>query len=105
MLGLSAPGGAGTPVPLPYLSSYDWMEYVLSAWMVTHGVDIGGLCHMAELLYPAILGRPRWFDDLQRRRVAGSGERMHEPGGLLCRTRARALASPWAGFLPPLRCP
>ena len=26
-------------VPLPFLSSYDWMEYVPSAWMVTHGYE------------------------------------------------------------------
>ena len=44
-------------VPLPYLSSYDWMEYVPSAWMVTHGVDIGGYATWRNPLYPAILGQ------------------------------------------------
>ena len=43
-------------VPLPFLSSYDWMEYVPSAWMVTHGLDLGGYATWRNPLYPAILG-------------------------------------------------
>ena len=43
-------------VPLPHFSSYDWMEYVPSAWMVTHGVDLGGYATWRNPLYPAMLG-------------------------------------------------
>ena len=44
-------------VPLPFLSSYDWMEYIPSAWMVANGMDVGGYATWRNPLYPAILGQ------------------------------------------------
>ena len=91
-------------VPLPYLSSYDWMEYVPSAYMVTHGVDLGGYATWRNPLYPAILG------------TVGEAIGYNEAAWLIASIcmalvvfgsglGARALANPWAGFIAAITVP
>ncbi len=85
-------------VPLPHFSSYDWMEYVPSAWMVVHGEDVGGYATWRNPLYPGMLG--------------GLGEFLgyNEAGWIIASLSlflvvfgaglgARALAGPWAGMV------
>ena len=91
-------------VPLPYLSSYDWMEYVPSAWMVTHGVDIGGYATWRNPLYPAILGQLgelTTYNDAAWLIASVCMSLVVFSAGL----GARALASPWAGFLAAVTVP
>ncbi len=91
-------------VPLPHFSSYDWMEYVPSAWMVVHGQDVGGYATWRNPLYPGMLG--------------GLGEWVgyNEAGWLIASIcmclvvlgaglGARALAGPWAGMVAALTIP
>jgi len=91
-------------VPLPHFSSYDWMEYVPSAWMVIHGQDVGGYATWRNPLYPGMLG--------------GLGELIgyNEAGWLIASTAmfgvvfgaglgARALAGPWAGLAAAMTIP
>ena len=91
-------------VPTPYISAYDWMEYVPSAWMVTHGVDLGGYATWRNPLYPAILGH------------VGEVIGYNEATWLLSSIAmslvvisaglgARALAGPWAGMLAAVTVP
>lgn len=85
-------------VPTTHFSSYDWMEYVPSAWMVVHGQDIGGYATWRNPLYPGMLG--------------GLGELIgyNEAGWIIASMAmfavvfgaglgARALAGPWAGLV------
>ena len=91
-------------VPLPYLSSYDWMEYVPSAWMVTHGVDMGGYATWRNPLYPAILGHiGEWttYNDAAWLIASVCMSLVVLSAGL----GARALATPWAGFLAAVTVP
>ena len=91
-------------VPLPFLSSYDWMEYVPSAYMVTHGVDLGGYATWRNPLYPAILG------------TVGEAIGYNEAAWLIASISmamvvvaaglgARAMANPWAGFTAAITVP
>ncbi len=91
-------------VPLPYLSSYDWMEYVPSAWMVTHGLDMGGYATWRNPLYPAILGQVgEWwsYNDAAWLIASICMSLVVFSAGL----GARALASPWAGFVAAVTVP
>jgi hypothetical protein len=85
-------------VPLPFISSYDWMEYVPSAWMVTNQVDVGGYATWRNPLYPGILGH------------LGEVVGYNEAGWLIASVSlfatvfaagfgARALAGTWAGMV------
>ncbi len=91
-------------VPLPHFSSYDWMEYVPSAWMVAHGQDVGGYATWRNPLYPGMLG--------------GLGEIIgyNEAGWVIASIcmclvvlgaglGARAMAGPWAGMVAALTIP
>jgi hypothetical protein len=85
-------------VPLSHFSSYDWQEYVPSAWMVVHGQDLGGYATWRNPLYPGMLG--------------GLGELIgyNQAGWIIASISlfavvfgaglgARALAGPWAGMV------
>ena len=91
-------------VPLPFLSSYDWMEYVPSAWMVTHGIDLGGYATWRNPLYPAMLGHlGEWIGYNEAAWLLGS----------ICMSLvvfsaglgARALSNPWAGMVAAVSIP
>ena len=91
-------------VPLPFLSSYDWMEYIPSAWMVTNGVDLGGYATWRNPLYPAILG--------QLGEVVGYNEATWLLSSLCMSATvfsaglgARALATPAAGMVAAITIP
>jgi hypothetical protein len=84
-------------VPLPFIASYDWMEYVPSAWMVANDLDLGGYATWRNPLYPGILGH------------LGEIIGYNEAGWLLASVSmfatvfgaglgARAMAGPWAGL-------
>ena len=91
-------------VPLPFLSSYDWMEYVPSAWMVTHGVDVGGYATWRNPLYPAILGHTgEWIGYNEAAWLLGSiaMSLVVFSAGL----GARAMANPWAGLVAAVTVP
>jgi hypothetical protein len=91
-------------VPLPFLSSYDWMEYVPSAWMVTHGIDLGGYATWRNPLYPAILGTlGEWVGYNEAAWLLGSiaMSLVVFSAGL----GARALANPWAGLVAAVTVP
>ena len=91
-------------VPLPFLSSYDWMEYVPSAWMVTHGVDLGGYATWRNPLYPAILGHiGEWIGYNEAAWLLGSiaMSLVVFSAGL----GARVLANPWAGMVAAITVP
>jgi len=91
-------------VPLPFLSSYDWMEYVPSAWMVANGLDLGGYATWRNPLYPAILGHVgEWI---------GYNEATWLLSSLFMSTvvfasglGARALANPAAGMIAAITIP
>jgi len=91
-------------VPLPFLSSYDWMEYVPSAWMVTHGVDLGGYATWRNPLYPAMLGHlGEWVGYNEAAWLLGSiaMSLVVFSAGL----GARAMANPWAGLVAAVTVP
>ena len=91
-------------VPLPFISSYDWMEYVPSAWMVTHGVDLGGYATWRNPLYPAILGHlGEWIGYNEAAWLLGSiaMSLVVFSAGL----GARVLANPWAGMVAAITVP
>ena len=91
-------------VPLPFLSSYDWMEYVPSAWMVTHGVDLGGYATWRNPLYPAILGHlGEWIGYNEAAWLLASVcmSLVVFSAGL----GARAMANPWAGMVAAVSVP
>ena len=91
-------------VPLPFLSSYDWMEYVPSAYMVTHGIDLGGYATWRNPLYPAILGSVgEWigYNEAAWLIASISMSMVVIASGL----GARAMANPWAGFVAAITVP
>ena len=91
-------------VPLPFISSYDWMEYVPSAYMVTHGIDLGGYATWRNPLYPAILGQAgEWlgYNEAAWMIASISMSLVVFASGL----GARALANPWAGFVAAITIP
>ncbi|MAY79194.1 MAG: hypothetical protein CL930_00230 [Deltaproteobacteria bacterium] len=91
-------------VPLPFISSYDWMEYVPSAWMVANHIDVGGYATWRNPLYPAILGHTgEWLGYNEAAWLLGS----------ICMSMvvfsaglgARALSNPWAGCVAAITVP
>ena len=91
-------------VPLPFPSSYDWMEYFPSAWMITHGVDLGGYATWRNPLYPAILGGlGEWIGYNEASWMLGSMAMslVVISAGL----GARAMANPWAGAVAAVTVP
>jgi hypothetical protein len=91
-------------VPLPFISSYDWMEYVPSAYMVTHGVDLGGYATWRNPLYPAILGHTgEWigYNEAAWLIASISMSLVVFASGL----GGRALSNPWAGFVAAITIP
>ncbi len=85
-------------VPLPFIASYDWMEYVPSAWMVTNRMDVGGYATWRNPLYPGILGH---LGELIGYNEAGwlIGSVALFATVLAAGLGARALAGPWAGMV------
>jgi hypothetical protein len=91
-------------VPTPYISAYDWMEYVPSAWMVTHGVDLGGYATWRNPLYPYILGNVGEIIGYNEATWVLSSVAMSTvviAAGL----GARAMANPWAGMVAAITVP
>lgn len=91
-------------VPLPFFSSYDWMEYVPSAYMVTHGIDLGGYATWRNPLYPGILGSlGEWIGYNEAAWIIASISMSLVVFG--SGLGARALANPWAGFVAAITVP
>ena len=91
-------------VPTPYLSAYDWMEYVPSAWMVTHDIDLGGYATWRNPLYPYILGNVGEIIGYNEATWVLSSTAMSVVV-IATGLGARALANPWAGMVAALTVP
>ena len=91
-------------VPLPHFSSYDWMEYVPSAWMVVHGQDVGGYATWRNPLYPGMLGGlGEWIGYNEAGWVIASTAMFMVVAG--AGLGARTLAGPWAGMVAAMTIP